>query len=172
MIGPMAVGKTTLGAELAQLLGWEFVDSDQVVESQHGKISDIFASRGESWFRQLEARTIATLLRSEAPLVLSLGGGAVLDTGTQQLLVGRTVVYLNARPETVRARILRSSNRPLLAGEDPIARWQQLKNSREGVYQRLSDLTLDVSQGSARELAQSLLEQLDLRTNIHDGESQ
>lgn len=160
LIGPMAVGKTTLGYELARQLGREFVDSDHQIESQHGKIAEIFASRGEAWFRQIEARCIAEVLAQSKPFVLSLGGGAVLDTGTQQLLGAHTVVYLSAQAEHVRARILRSTNRPLLETNDPVARWEKLKNDRECVYQRLADLTLEIEDHNAQELARLVIQQL------------
>lgn len=160
LIGPMAVGKTTLGSELARQLRREFIDSDQRIERQHGKISEIFYSRGEKWFRQIEARCIAELLAQPKSFVLSLGGGAVLDTGTQQLLADHTVIYLSAQLEQVRARILRSTNRPLLGGEDPLARWEKLAKDREGVYRRLANLTVDIEDHHAQELSRLLIVQL------------
>ncbi|WP_394937804.1 shikimate kinase [Psychromicrobium sp. YIM B11713] len=170
LIGPMAVGKTTLGAELARQLDREFRDSDQAIEKQYGRISEIFASRGESWFRQVEARTIAGLLALAEPYVLSLGGGAVLDTGTQQLLRGHTVVYLSATVDDVRARILRSTTRPLLQGEDAVQRWQKLAEARQCVYQRLATVTLPVKGRNAQELAKVLLAQLDDLKNVEQEE--
>ncbi|AJT42889.1 hypothetical protein UM93_04665 [Psychromicrobium lacuslunae] len=160
LIGPMAVGKTTLGLELARQLGRDFIDSDQQIENQHGKIAEIFASRGEAWFRQVEARCVAQLLAQSKPFVLSLGGGAVLDTGTQQLLSAHTVVYLSASSDHVRARLLRSTNRPLLQSEDPVARWEKLLKDRACVYQRLADLTLEIEDHKASELARLIIDQL------------
>ena len=102
---------------MAVALGLEFVDTDQLVVAKHGAIADIFASRGEGFFRLAEARSAAEVAGAtgqQAPYVLSLGGGAVLDSGTQQLLARATVVYLEADLETVRERINRNSGRPLL----------------------------------------------------------
>ncbi|MCU1574796.1 MAG: Shikimate kinase [Micrococcaceae bacterium] len=158
LIGPMAVGKTVIGAELAKALGRRFVDTDQVVIHRHGRIADIFAGRGERHFRELEARAVVEALdaaRTE-PTVISLGGGAVLDSGTQQLLAGATVVYLEADLETVRSRIGRESGRPLLAG-DALERWTQLAATRTPVYRRLADLTLDVRSGGVEEHVRQLV---------------
>jgi shikimate kinase len=117
----MAVGKSVIGAELARVLGVDFVDTDQRIVAKHGPVPRIFAARGEHHFRQLEARAVAEVLDAEKPktVILSLGGGAVLDTGTQQLLAKATVVYLRATVDTVRERIVRNTGRPLLAA-DPV----------------------------------------------------
>ena len=174
LIGPMAVGKSAIGQQLAQLLGARFVDTDAEVVAQHGTIAEIFAGRGECAFRELEARAVAQAIEEAVgstaagsntagtSTVISLGGGAVLDSGTQQLLAGCTVVYLECDADTVSERIARSSGRPLLAG-DAMERWRTLFATRQPVYERLADLTLDVRSGSVPDLAHRLedaLEQL------------
>ncbi|POH58777.1 shikimate kinase [Arthrobacter glacialis] len=162
MIGPMAVGKSVIGAELARVLGVEFIDSDHKIVAKHGPIPRIFDARGEHHFRQLEARAIADVLDSQQPkpVVLSLGGGAVLDSGTQQLLARATVVFLNADVETVRERILRNTGRPLLA-TDPVATWQRLAGVRGPVYARLANITLDVSNSNVPQLVARLIDLLE-----------
>lgn len=163
LIGPMAVGKSAVGQQLAQQLGARFVDTDVEIVSQHGTIADIFASRGECAFRELEARAVARAIdEADSNTVISLGGGAVLDSGTQQLLANCTVVYLECDAGTVAERIARNSGRPLLAG-DAMERWRTLFATRQPVYERLADLVLDVRSGSVPDLARRLedaLEQL------------
>lgn len=161
LIGPMAVGKSAVGQVLARELGLEFIDTDQAIIAKHGSIADIFASRGEGFFRLTEARTVAEALESAGrkPFVLSLGGGAVLDSGTQQLLAAAVVVHLEADLETVRERISRQSGRPLLQ-EEPLERWRQLADVRLPVYRRLATVTLDVRRGSVDELVRRLIEVL------------
>lgn len=172
LIGPMAVGKSAIGQQLAQQLGARFVDTDAEVVAQHGSIADIFAGRGESAFRELEARAVAQAIEEAAAAkaaganaagtntVISLGGGAVLDSGTQQLLANCTVVYLECDADTVSERIARNSGRPLLAG-DAMERWRTLFATRQPVYERLADLTLDVRSGSVQELARRLEDALE-----------
>ena len=154
LIGPMAVGKSAIGHQLAQQLGVPFVDTDVVVVAGHGSIAEIFASRGERAFRELEARAVARAIEDArgSTTVISLGGGAVLDSGTQQLLQRCTVVYLECDADTVAERIARNSGRPLLAG-DAMERWKTLFATRRPVYERLADLVVDVRNGSVPDLA-------------------
>lgn len=161
MIGPMAVGKSVIGSELARALGIEFIDTDQRIVAKHGAIPRIFSARGEHHFRQLEARAVAQVLDAEKPktVVLSLGGGAVLDSGTQQLMAKATVVFLRATVDTVRERILRNTGRPLLAA-DPVETWSRLAAARGPVYARLADITIDVSNSSVPELVTELIDLL------------
>ena len=162
LIGPMAVGKSAIGQQLAQQLGARFVDTDAEIVAQHGTIADIFASRGECAFREFEARAVARAIDEAAgtPTVISLGGGAVLDSGTQQLLADCTVVYLECDAVTVSERIARNSVRPLLAG-DAMERWRTLFATRQPVYERLADLVLDVRSGSVPDLARRLEDALE-----------
>ncbi|WP_226761374.1 shikimate kinase [Arthrobacter sp. SO3] len=154
LIGPMAVGKSAIGHQLSQHLGASFVDTDVAVVANHGSIAEIFASRGEHAFRELEARAVARAIEDArgSSTVISLGGGAVLDSGTQQLLERCTVVYLQCDADTVAERIARSSGRPLLAG-DAMERWKTLFATRRPVYERLADLVIDVRNGSVPDLA-------------------
>ena len=157
LIGPMAVGKSAIGHKLAEHLGVPFVDTDVVIVSSHGTIAEIFAGRGEVAFRELEARAVARAIEEAqgSNAVISLGGGAVLDSGTQQLLGRCTVVYLECDAATVAGRIARNSGRPLLAG-DAMGRWRALFATRQPVYERLADLVLDVRSGSVPDLAHRL----------------
>jgi shikimate kinase len=157
LIGPMAVGKSAIGHQLAEHLGVPFVDTDVVIVSNHGTIAEIFAGRGEVAFRELEARAVARAIEEAqgSKTVISLGGGAVLDSGTQQLLGRCTVVYLECDAATVAGRIARNSGRPLLAG-DAMGRWRTLFATRQPVYERLADVVLDVRSGSVPDLAHRL----------------
>lgn len=172
MIGPMAVGKSVMGAELARVLGLPFIDSDHKIVAKHGPIPGIFASRGEHHFRQLEARAIADVLDAPAPepVVLSLGGGAVLDSGTQQLLARATVVYLSATIDTVRERITRNTGRPLLAA-DPVAAWERLAAVRGPVYAKLADVTLEVNHANVPALVTQLITLLSAETKKENSSS-
>ena len=157
LIGPMAVGKSAIGRMLAQRMGAAFLDTDGVIVANHGTIAEIFAGRGERAFRELEARAVAKAIEDarRQSTVISLGGGAVLDTGTQQLLEQCTVVYLECDAGTVADRIARNTGRPLLAG-DAMERWEALFATRRPVYERLADLVFDVRSGTVPDLAHRL----------------
>lgn len=169
MIGPMAVGKSVIGAELARALKLNFIDTDQRIVAKHGTIPRIFSAHGEHHFRQLEARAVAEVLDGAKAkiVVLSLGGGAVLDSGTQQLLARATVVYLRATVDTVRDRISRTSGRPLLA-TDPVEAWTRLAAVRGPVYARLADITIDVSNSSVPHLVTEVISHLSAESRKED----
>ncbi|MCG2624641.1 shikimate kinase [Arthrobacter sp. I2-34] len=159
LIGPMASGKSTIGHAFAAEHGLDFADSDKRIVDRHGPIPAIFTALGEHAFRELEAREVAGLVADGTPRVVSLGGGAILDTGTQQLLARCTVVFLDVDLDTVRPRIERETGRPLLAG-DPVARWNELAMRRRPTYQRLADIVLDTRGKSAADVVRELTEHI------------
>ena len=144
LIGPMGAGKTSIGRRVAKALGVPFTDTDALVVREHGPIEKIFAELGEARFREIERAAVAVALESEG--VVALGGGAVTDAGTRALLGRHRVVLLTVEPRIVAARIAGTS-RPLLAGEAPVVRWQEIYAARRPVYEELADATFDTSRG-------------------------
>jgi shikimate kinase len=152
MIGPPGAGKTTVGALVAGLLGLDFVDTDTVIEQAAGKpVSDIFVQDGEDAFRALERRAAAHLIGSH-PGVLALGGGAILDPGTRELLAGRRVVYLETGFVSAVHRTGLDAPRPLLFG-NPRARMKTLLEERLPVYAGLAWLTVPTDDREPRDIA-------------------
>jgi len=163
LIGPMASGKSTLGQHFAAHHGLTFIDTDRRIVAKHGTIPSIFATQGEHGFREIEAREVAAVLSAaDEPGVVSLGGGAILDTGTQQLLESCVVVFLDADLETVRPRILRDTGRPLLAG-DAVERWQEMSRRRRPTYLKLADHVLVTRGKSQQDLVEELSAMLEER---------
>jgi shikimate kinase len=122
LIGMMGVGKTTVGRKLAGLLGVPFVDADEEIErAAHMAIPEIFAQYGEPYFRDGERRVIARLVGSGDPRkVLATGGGAFIDPGTRQLVLGCAVtVWIDSDLDTLVERVSRKDNRPLLRQGNP-----------------------------------------------------
>lgn len=144
LIGPMGAGKTSIGKRVARALGMPFSDSDAAVVRDHGPIEKLFADHGEAHFRALEREAVAACLGRGG--VVALGGGAVLDPRTQRDLSGHRVVLLTVGPQTVASRI-RGSRRPLLQGDDALARWHAVYAERRELYERLADVTFDTSSG-------------------------
>jgi shikimate kinase len=152
MIGPPGAGKTTVGELVAGLLGLDFVDTDTVIEQAAGKpVSDIFVQDGEEAFRALERRAAARLIGSH-PGVLALGGGAILDPGTRELLAGRRVVYLETGFVSAVHRTGLDAPRPLLFG-NPRARMKSLLEERLPVYAGLAWLTVPTDDREPRDIA-------------------
>ena len=139
-------GKTVVGRRVARALGWRFVDTDALTVERVGKpIERIFAEDGEPAFRAWEREILAEVCRM-VRVVASTGGGAVVSEANRgRLLESGLVVALEARPETLFARLsvvapgpgAEAMVRPLLQadrGFDPLARIEELKRERQSAY--------------------------------------
>ena len=142
----MGTGKTTVGRLLAEDLGFEFVDTDVLIEQRHGTIADIFASQGEDAFREIE-RGVAAELATRTGLVISTGGRMMLDPGNVRALSANGRVFcLVASPEEVFERVTNDPSRierPLLKVADPRQRIVELMSERDPEYQRFPQLVTD-----------------------------
>lgn len=139
LIGPPAAGKSRVGKRLAARLKVPFVDTDSLIVAEHGPISAIFAEHGEPHFRALERAIVARALGEHG--VVSLGGGAVIDQGTQADLADARVVLLTVSPEAIAARI-GNGKRPLVTD---VESWKRLVAARADIYTALADYTADTS---------------------------
>jgi shikimate kinase len=159
MIGPPGAGKTTVGALVSALLGVDFVDTDTVIEEAAGKpVGDIFVQDGEPAFRALERATAARLIGSH-PGVLALGGGAILDPGTRDLLAGQRVVYLETGFASAVRRTGLDAPRPLLLG-NPRARMKTLLEERLPVYASLAWITVPTDDREPKDIAEQIAARL------------
>ena len=122
LIGLPASGKTTVGRCLAQRLDMPFFDCDEAIEATAGcSVSDIFACRGEAYFRELEHQTLETLCRKEG-CVIATGGGAVLREDNRLLLRrSGTVFWLDRTVDNIMSTDY-TAGRPLLAGGEAALR--------------------------------------------------
>ena len=158
LTGFMGTGKTTVGRLLADLLGYEFVDTDEVIERRYGAIETIFGERGEDAFRAIE-REVAVELAGGDRLVISTGGRMMLDPVIASTLgEGARVFCLVASPDTIAARVLDGPVRPLLAGPDPLARIAALLAERAAGYSRFEQVATDSR--TAADVAHDLLNRL------------
>jgi shikimate kinase len=137
LIGFRGVGKSSVGPQLASRLGWESVDADAEIVARAGKsVAEIFAQEGEPRFRRWEADVLCDLLLSDR-LVVSAGGGAVMNPDTRQRMrEAGPVVWLQATLETIWARIGASvgASRPSLTGHDPRTEIELLLRERTPLY--------------------------------------
>ena len=141
LAGYMGAGKSRVGRGVAKRLGRSFVDADAAIEKfAEMPIPEIFARRGEFWFRRTETKVIREIISDREPGVLSLGGGALGSESTRGLL-GRSagVVWLKVSPEVAWERV-KDSDRPLASDKE---RFLRRAATREAIYRECADLEVD-----------------------------
>jgi shikimate kinase len=157
----MGMGKSVVGKALEQKTGLPRFDTDEIISSKSKMpIKEIFSTRGEEHFRNLETETLRSMSLEE-PAIIVTGGGIVLRAENVDLLrqLG-TVVWLDADETTLRARIHNLSDRPLLQTANPGASLSELLAARESLYRKAADLRVDVTQRSPEEIAELILENI------------
>jgi len=157
LVGPPGSGKSTVGAVLAELLGVALHDTDAAIEAASGRtIGDIFVESGEPVFRALERAEVARAVANE-PGVVALGGGAVLDPGTREVLAGQTVVFLDVGIADASKRVGFDQSRPLLA-VNPRASWVRLMNDRRPVYEAVATHRVDTAGRTPQDVAAEVVQ--------------
>ena len=156
LTGMMGAGKTTLAEVLAQKLNIKYIDIDTLIESNEGKkIADIFTQNGETYFRKIEKETIKQVI-TPTDLVISLGGGALENKDTRDLLLtNTTVIYLKTSPEIIFERIKNNTTRPLLCGNMSVEKIKEILEKREANYQSAT-LTITTDNKTPEQIADEI----------------
>jgi shikimate kinase len=156
LVGPMGAGKTTVATLLAEAWGTTARDTDADVEAGEGRpISEIFVDDGEAYFRGLEAAAVRAALQ-EHDGVLALGGGAVLDPSTRDLLAGHRVVFLRVGLSEAVRRVGLGTSRPLLLG-NVRGRIKALLDERTPIYEEVASASVDTDGRTPDEVAEEIL---------------
>jgi shikimate kinase len=162
LIGFMGTGKTSVGRLVAEQLHFEFLDTDDLIQTRTGRIiADIFARDGEPAFRALERQVVGELA-ARRQTVISTGGGLPADLeNLTSLKTHALVACLWAAPEKIWERVRNQSHRPLLHDPDPQKKIRDLLALREPFYKQ-ADVLINTDQRSAREVAQQIILQFKL----------
>ena len=161
LIGFMGAGKTAVSEVLSKMTGIPVLDTDECIRRQEGAlISEIFAEKGEAYFRDLETQLLVRLQGME-PQIISCGGGMPLRPQNAALMrqAGR-VIWLTARPETVLERLAGDNTRPLLAGRRNPAAVAELMDQRREAYASACSMQISTDGRSAEEIAAEIAEMM------------
>jgi shikimate kinase len=161
LVGVPGSGKTTVGTLLSARLNVEFRDTDRDIEAAQGKsVSDIFVDSGEPEFRALERDAVARAL-VEHDGVLALGGGAVIDAATRELLLAHPTVWLQVGPSAGAHRVGLDVPRPVLLG-NVRGRLATLVAERAPLYAEVASITVDTDRRTPDEVADEIVAALGL----------
>jgi len=169
LVGPMAVGKTTIGKLLAAELSLEFIDSDLEIERRAGAdIPWIFDVEGEERFRQRETRVLEDLTQRKG-ILLATGGGSVLKNENRRILGSRgIVVYLETNVETQVRRTEKDKKRPLLQTGDHRKVLINLNEQRAPLYRQIADVSVFVGDSGSKKTVNTILKKLSQAELIED----
>jgi shikimate kinase len=162
LVGFMGTGKSSVGRLAAELLQFEFVDTDQLIETQCGMtVEEIFKKQGEPAFRELERQIVQNLAQREKTVIATGGGLVAYPSNLASLKTHALVVCLWASPETIWERVKEQTHRPLLQTADPLGKIRDLFAQRDPLY-RQADVLIHTGQRSPREVVQQVLHQFHL----------
>ena len=165
LIGFMGTGKTSVGRLVAEQLHFDYLDTDELIQSRAGRpIVEIFSTDGEAAFRKMESELVGELA-ARAKTVIATGGG--LPMNPQNLASLKThalVVCLWASPEKIWERVKNQTHRPLLHDANPQKKIRELLAAREPFY-RQADVLLNTELRSIREVAQQVVYQFRLEAS-------
>ena len=162
LVGFMGTGKTDVGRLLAEKLGKDFIELDELIEQRAGKaIPEIFQQDGEIAFRELEIEATREAA-AKKNAVIACGGGVVLNQINVDRLRGHgVIVYLTASPEAILQRTSSDTDeRPLLVAEDKASKVEKLLNFRRPFYERAADITVNTSELDVAGVAGQIISEL------------
>lgn len=160
LIGFMGCGKSTAGYRLSYRLKKCLVDTDRLIEQKEGmRITEIFAQKGEAYFREKETIYLKELSAELGSRIISVGGGTPVKAENRAVLkeLG-TVIYLKASADTIYERLKKDTSRPLLQCEDPKQRICELMAERAAFYEEAADLTICVDGKTMKEVIEEIVE--------------
>jgi len=161
LIGMPGCGKTTVAAVFEQKCNEQTYDTDGIIESRHGKISQIFSEYGEDYFRELETEVLKWVDSVEFDCFVSVGGGCVLRDENVRVMKsdGNKIVYLRTKLSTLEERLKNDTSRPLLQGGLK-ERLKKLYSERSHIYEGVADIIVDTDGLTAEEVFEKICDAL------------
>jgi shikimate kinase len=157
LCGFMATGKSSVGKQLAVALGYNFLDMDAAIEAEEGcSIPQIFSSRGEPAFRELESLMVDRIAEQKGYVIATGGGTIVNPRNLQKLKRCGILVNLTADVQTILRRAGSGDDRPMLRAADREERIRSLMEQRAYAYSQ-ADFSVDTSSSGIDEVVQRIL---------------
>ena len=159
IVGPMGSGKSTVGKIISDELFLSFFDTDAEIEDRTGASIDwIFDLEGENGFRKRESVVLKEMVEKNS-IVLSTGGGIILSEKNRDLLSSRGTVFYLETPINVQVeRTSKDKDRPLLKNGDPETILKELHDSRQKLYEDVSDHIVMTGNKSSQDVASEIIE--------------
>ena len=159
IVGPMGSGKSTVGKIISDELFLSFFDTDAEIEDRTGASIDwIFDLEGENGFRKRESVILQEMVEKNS-IVLSTGGGIILSEKNRDLLSSRGTVFYLETPINVQVeRTSKDKDRPLLKNGDPEVILKELHDSRQKLYEDVSDHIVMTEDKSSQDVAAEIIE--------------
>ncbi len=161
LIGFMGTGKSTVASYLCEKYGMDLVEMDELIAKQEGmSIPDIFAKRGEEYFRDLETKLIVRL-QGETNKVVSCGGGVVLrERNVEEMKKNSSIVLLTAEPITILERVKDDDNRPLLRGNKNVEFISEMMDKRREKYEAAADVIISTDGKDVETICSEIMERV------------
>ena len=158
IVGPMGSGKSTVGKIISDELFLDFFDTDDEIEKRTGASIDwIFDLEGEEGFRRRESEILSEMAQKNS-IVLSTGGGIILDSSNRELLSSRGTVFYLSTPISIQVeRTANDKDRPLLKNGNPSEILSKLHEERKGLYESVSDHVVETDSKSSQEVASQIV---------------
>ncbi|MEE1008046.1 MAG: shikimate kinase [Agathobacter sp.] len=158
LIGFMGAGKSTIARNLQKELGMELVEMDErIVKEQGMSINDIFKTKGEDGFRDIESQLVIDLGKQDKAIV-SCGGGVVIrPENVKNMKKSGKIIYLTAKPETILDRVKDSTQRPLLNGHMNVEYINELMSKRKDFYEEAADYKVATDGKNVSQICQEII---------------
>lgn len=161
LIGFMGSGKTTVADHLGNMFNMEIAEMDQIIaKRQNMSISDIFATHGEDYFRDLETELLIEM-QSRDGMIISCGGGTPMrDNNVEEMKKSGKIVLLKASPKTIYERVKENHDRPLLEHNKNVPYIAELMEQRREKYEKAADFIIETDNKDIRQICEEIRNKL------------
>lgn len=162
LIGFMGCGKSTVASEFSSHYGKKVLEMDQViVEREEMDIPQIFETKGENYFRNLESKLLKEIQKTENQVISCGGGVGLREENVAEMKKSGYIVLLTARPETILERVKSDENRPVLKGRKTVEGITELMEKRREKYETAADITVLTDDKSVKEICLEIIAKLE-----------